>query len=65
MGDNIYAAVLPYKDWVHINNVMRMHEHMKSLMTSMYVGTFLTALSYPTLAAGMLGFYLIVQPYFM
>lgn len=65
MGNNVYASVLPYKDWVHINNVMRMHEHMMSLMTSMYVGTFLTALSYPRLAVGLLGVYLIVQPYFM
>ena len=28
MGNNIYSDLLPYKDWIRINNAQRCHENM-------------------------------------
>ena len=28
MGGNLYSELLPYKDWIKINNAQRVHEHI-------------------------------------
>ena len=44
MGNNLYADVLPYADWVKMNNAMRMHEHILDQMAVLYSTTFVSAI---------------------
>mmetsp|Transcript_27317 Transcript_27317/g.24199 ORF Transcript_27317/g.24199 Transcript_27317/m.24199 type:complete len:235 (+) Transcript_27317:7-711(+) len=64
-GNNLYADCLPYLDWIKINNVMRMHESMVEKTTTVYVGTFIAALSFPKTAAFLMLWYSCAQPYYM
>ena len=42
-----------------------MHEAMVEKTTTVYIGTFLTALSFPKLAVFFMGWYAFAQPYYM
>lgn len=50
MGNNIYADLLPYQDWVKMNNAQRMHESGYEYTFVFLPNAFITALSYPRLA---------------
>ena len=57
MGNNLYADLLPYKDWVMLNNAQRMHEAGYEYTFVLLPNLFITALSYPRLAAYISVFY--------
>ncbi|CAI2377312.1 unnamed protein product [Moneuplotes crassus] len=65
MGNNIYADCLPYNDWIHMNNVIRMHESMIDKTATVLSCTFLTALSFPKTAAFLLSWYCLSQFWYM
>ena len=47
MGNNIYSDILPYSDWVKINNAQRCHENYVSHLPVLYSTVFINALSFP------------------
>ena len=47
MGNNIYSDLLPYKDWIRINNAQRCHENMVTQMPVFYTLAGINALSFP------------------
>jgi len=51
MGNNIYADLLPYRDWVTINNVQRMHESGYEQTFIFLPNAFICALSFPRTVA--------------
>lgn len=54
IGNNIYSEMLPYADWIKINNAMRMHEHVLDHMAVLYATTFISALSFPNITLTLL-----------
>lgn len=59
MGNNIFADLLPYRDWVKMNNAQRMHQSGNEYGLVFLPNAFIAALSYPRLAAGLTAFYAI------
>ncbi len=47
MGNNLYADLLPYKDWVTLNNAQRMHESGYEYTFVFLPNAFICALSFP------------------
>ena len=50
MGNNIYSDLLPYRDWIKINNAQRCHENFVSHLPVFYTSLFVSAISYPRFA---------------
>jgi len=50
MGNNIFADLLPYKDWVKMNNAQRMHESGYEYTLVFLPNAFICALSFPRTA---------------
>ena len=50
MGNNIYADLLSYKDWVKINNAQRCHENFTGHLPILFSTVFVSALTYPRFA---------------
>ena len=50
MGNNIYSDLLPYKDWIRINNAQRCHENMVHQMPVFYTLAGINALCFPKFA---------------
>ena len=61
MGNNIYADLLPYQDWVKMNNAQRMHESGYEYTFVFLPNAFISALSYPKLALFYTGSYAILR----
>ena len=47
MGNNLYSDVLPYSDWVKLNNAQRCHENYVSHLPILYSCVFINSLSFP------------------
>jgi hypothetical protein len=47
IGNNLYADVLPYIDWVKVNNAQRAHESLVNSLIIFYPNAFLGLLVYP------------------
>lgn len=47
IGNNLYADLLPYRDWVRVNNAQRAHEKLIQSMIILYPNAFLGMLVYP------------------
>ena len=61
MGNNLFSDLLPYKDWVKMNNAQRMHESGYEYTLVFLPNAFITALSFPKTAAYMTAFYAIAR----
>ena len=61
MGNNLYADMLPYRDWVTMNNAQRMHESGIEYTLVLLPNAFICALSYPRLASILMGGYAIAR----
>ena len=59
MGNNLYAELLPYKDWVAFNNVQRMHESGYEYTFVFLPNAFITALTLPRTATWLTAMYAI------
>ena len=57
MGNNLYADLLPYKDWITINNAQRMHEAGYEYTLVFLPNAFITALTLPKTAMWLTGIY--------
>ena len=57
MGNNLYADLLPYKDWFTMNNAQRMHEAGTEYAFVFLPNAFICALSYPRYAATLTGLF--------
>ena len=51
IGNNLYADLLPYRDWVKVNNAQRAHEILVNSLISVYPNAFIGALVYPRMTA--------------
>ena len=51
MGSGRFAALLPYKDWLHFNNVQRGHQNFLEGLPSFYASLFSVGVLKPMLAA--------------
>ena len=47
MGNNLFSDLLPYKDWVRINNGQRAHENLVSCNPVFFTSVFVSALKFP------------------
>ena len=61
MGNNLYANVLSYGDWVKLNNAQRQHEVGYESMMVLFPNAFICALSYPRYTSWCLGTFLAVR----
>ena len=61
MGNNLFADLLPYKDWCKMNNVQRMHESGNEYTMVFLPNAFICALSYPNLASVLMGGFCIAR----
>mmetsp|Transcript_33388 Transcript_33388/g.51222 ORF Transcript_33388/g.51222 Transcript_33388/m.51222 type:complete len:146 (-) Transcript_33388:12-449(-) len=50
-GSNLYADLLPYKDWVKVNNGQRAHQNMVHSNPIFFTSTFVSALAFPRFTA--------------
>ena len=61
MGNNLFADLLPYKDWMTVNNAQRMHEGGYEYTMVFLPNAFITALSFPKTAAFLTGYYAVAR----
>ena len=61
MGNNIYADLLPYKDWVSLNNAQRTHEFGYQHALVLFPNAFIAMLSFPNFACTMLSTYAVMR----
>ena len=61
MGNNLYADLLPYKDWIKMNNAQRMHEAGYEYTLVFLPNAFITALSFPKTAMWLTGIYAVCR----
>ncbi|CDW79555.1 UNKNOWN [Stylonychia lemnae] len=61
IGNNIYADLLPYKDWIKINNAQRCHENLVQQMPIVFCNTFIGILSFPKFTLGLLYTYIFLR----
>ena len=61
MGNNLYSDLLPYKDWVKINNGQRCHENMVSFNPVFFTSAFISTLTFPKFTFGMSFVYFICR----
>ena len=61
MGNNLFADLLPYKDWHAINNSQRMHEAGYEYTMVFLPNAFITALSFPKTAAVLTAYYAVAR----
>eukprot|EP00347_Sterkiella_histriomuscorum_P010018 403339004 len=61
IGNNIYADLLPYKDWVKINNAQRCHENLVQQLPIVYCNTFIGLLRFPRATVGLLYLYIVLR----
>lgn len=54
IGNNLYADLLPYKDWVRVNNAQRAHESLVNSLIIVYPNAFIASLVYPKVTVGLL-----------
>ena len=47
MGNNIYSDLLPYKDWIKINNAQRCHENLIGHLPVFFTSVFISSLTFP------------------
>ena len=58
MGCNIYADILPYKDWYRLNNAQRCHEYGWNHAMLLAPNAFICCLSFPRYTSVVLSLYL-------
>ena len=58
MGNNLYADLLPYKDWVKINNAQRCHEFGYEHAVVLIPNAFIASFRLPKFTVAMLAVYL-------
>ena len=61
MGNNIFAELLPYQDWVKMNNVQRMHEAGYEYALVLLPNAFIASLCFPKITTYLLGFYALAR----
>ena len=65
IGNNLYADLLPYKDWVKVNNAQRAHENLVASMIIFYPSAFIGMLVYPRLTLGLMYSFLFFRYFHM
>ena len=53
--------MLPYRDWVRVNNAQRCHENLVASQIILYPNAFLAMLVYPRVTLGLLYIFLIFR----
>ena len=61
MGSGLYSDILPYGDWVKINNAQRSHEFGYESMIVLLPNAFICALNFPRFTNICLGSYFILR----
>ncbi|TNV75998.1 hypothetical protein FGO68_gene3472 [Halteria grandinella] len=61
IGNNIYSELLPYRDWVRVNNAQRAHENLITSMIVFYPNAFIGLLVYPRLTLAMMYVFLTLR----
>ena len=58
IGNNLYADLLPYKDWLRVNNAQRAHENLVNAMVVLFPNAFIGMLVYPRVTVALLYLFL-------
>ena len=61
MGSNIYSDLLPYKDWLLINNAIRCHEFGYEQSVVLLPNAFICSFKLPRFTCSILFFYLCLR----
>jgi hypothetical protein len=61
IGNNIYADLLPYRDWVRVNNAQRCHENLVSSMIIFFPNAFIGLLSFPKTTLALMYAFLLLR----
>jgi hypothetical protein len=61
MGNNKYADLLPYKDWVAINNAQRSHEIGYQNLIILIPNAFISSIIFPRWTCGLMAGYLFMR----
>lgn len=61
MGNNLYADLLPYKDWVAFNNAQRCHELGYQNMLILLPNAFVMSLVFPRWTCALMAYYLALR----
>ena len=61
MGNNLYSDLLPFKDWIMINNAQRQHEVGYASMMVLFPNAFITALCFPRVACTSLATFFLLR----
>ena len=61
IGNNLYSELLPYKDWVRVNNAQRCHENLVGSLIILYPNAFIGLLAFPKTTIGLLYAFLVLR----